>query len=221
MDEHDWMAGNDPRAMVEYLAGLGSRRKWRLFLCGCCRGWLPDVSWASDARVAIEVAERHIDGELAQGAVAQAVLAAREVYVAAPDRDSPAADFFTSLARWGVQALTADPSINVAEALTAPGLWGLAGRPDREEVMVHMLREVFGNPFRPILIEPVWLAWGDATAARLVRRIYDQRSFDDLPILADALEDAGCTDAVILDHLRGPGPHVRGCFVLDLLLNRS
>ncbi len=57
--------------------------------------------------------------------------------------------------------------------------------------------------------------------AALARSIYDDRAFDRLPVLADALEDAGCTDAAILDHCRGPGPHVRGCWVVDLILGKS
>jgi hypothetical protein len=57
--------------------------------------------------------------------------------------------------------------------------------------------------------------------ARLARGIYDDRAFDRLPILADALEDAGCHDTAILDHCRQPGPHVRGCWVVDLLLGKE
>jgi hypothetical protein len=83
------------------------------------------------------------------------------------------------------------------------------------------LRDLFGNPFRPLAINPAWLAWNDGTVVKLAQSIYDDRAFDRLPILADALEDAGCNDAELLSHLRGPGPHVRGCWALDLILGRS
>ena len=67
-------------------------------------------------------------------------------------------------------------------------------------------------------IQPGWLAWSDGLAPKLAQTIYEQRAFDRLPILADALTDAGCQDESILTHLRGPGPHVRGCWVVDLVL---
>jgi hypothetical protein len=81
-----------------------------------------------------------------------------------------------------------------------------------------LLRDIFGNPYRPRGFEaaqktPVVLA--------LAQRLYDERDFPALPILADALEDTGCTDAAVLDHCRGPGRHVRGCWVLDLILGKS
>jgi hypothetical protein len=83
------------------------------------------------------------------------------------------------------------------------------------------LREVFGNPFAPVVLDLAWLAWQNGTIPRLARGTYDERAFDRLPILADALEEAGCDDADILGHLRGPGPHARGCWPLDLLLGKS
>ena len=87
--------------------------------------------------------------------------------------------------------------------------------------MAEILREVFGNPFRPACFSRSVLAWNDGTAVKLAQAIYAERSFDRLPVLADALEDAGCDNADILNHLRGPGPHVRGCWAVDLLLGKS
>ncbi len=80
------------------------------------------------------------------------------------------------------------------------------------------LREQLGNPFRPYHLEPRWLT---ETVVALAAGIEADRAFDRMPILADALEDAGCDDRPMLDHLRGPGPHAVGCWVLDLLLNRE
>ena len=73
----------------------------------------------------------------------------------------------------------------------------------------------------PVTIDPAWLRWNGGTVSALACRIYDERAFHDLPVLADALEEAGCTDADLLGHLRGPGPHVRGCWAIDLLLGRN
>jgi hypothetical protein len=84
-----------------------------------------------------------------------------------------------------------------------------------------LLREIVGNPFQTWPSNPAWLRWQDGTVPMLARAIYSDHAFKRLPVLADALEDAGCTDAELLGHLRGPGPHVRGCWALDLLLGRS
>jgi hypothetical protein len=85
-------------------------------------------------------------------------------------------------------------------------------------VQVALIRDIFGNPFRPATLDP---AWCSSTTTQLAAGIYDERAFDRLPILADALEEAGCADPDILAHCRGPGPHVRGCWVVDLLLGKS
>ncbi len=75
-----------------------------------------------------------------------------------------------------------------------------------------------GNPFRPVSVIPSWLT---ATVIGMAQAIYDERDFDRLPILADALEEAGCADADLLAHLRSPGPHVRGCWALDLIIDKA
>jgi len=82
----------------------------------------------------------------------------------------------------------------------------------------EVLRDIFGNPFRPVTFDS---AWRTADALGLARGIYDDRAFDRLPILADALEDSGCDSADILDHCRTPGSHARGCWVVDLILGLS
>ncbi|MBL8795112.1 MAG: hypothetical protein JNM56_14480 [Planctomycetia bacterium] len=79
------------------------------------------------------------------------------------------------------------------------------------------IREIFGNPFRPATIDPTWRT---ANVVSLATAIYNERAFDRLPILADALEDAGCTSREILDHCRQPGEHVRGCWCVDLVLGK-
>jgi hypothetical protein len=81
-----------------------------------------------------------------------------------------------------------------------------------------LLRDIVGNPFLPVALDP---AWHTHQVVTLARAIYDERAFDRLPVLADALEEAGCIDPGILAHCRGPGPHVRGCWPVDLLLGEG
>ena len=81
-----------------------------------------------------------------------------------------------------------------------------------------LIRDIFGNPFRPVTVDP---RWQTETVVALATGIYAERAFDRMPILADALEDAGCDHADILTHCRGDGPHVRGCWVVDLVLGKE
>jgi hypothetical protein len=85
-----------------------------------------------------------------------------------------------------------------------------------------VLRDIFGNPFRkPLLTDRPATSSSSPVVSELAHAIYDDRAFDRLPLLADALEDAGCTDAELLGHLRSPGPHVRGCWAVDLVLGKN
>jgi len=117
--------------------------------------------------------------------------------------------------------------------LIIDSLWGLfgvyKGRPEQggtdDEDFIQelarqaaLVRDIFGNPFRPVTFDP---AWRSATVVSLSQAIYDERVFDRMPILADALEDAGCNNADVLNHCRQPGEHVRGCWVVDLVLGKE
>jgi hypothetical protein len=85
-----------------------------------------------------------------------------------------------------------------------------------------MLRDLFGPlAFRKVALPSSLLRWNDSTVVKLAQAIYENASFHDLPILAAALEEAGCRNEEVLTHCRGPGPHVRGCWVVDLVLNKS
>jgi hypothetical protein len=110
-----------------------------------------------------------------------------------------------------------EPARHVARILeiTRPGRGGSGIPPARQ---AELLREFLGNPFRPISVRPAWLT---ADVLRLAGGAYDECRFDDLPVLADALEDAGCDASELLAHLREPGPHVRGCWAFDLILGKS
>jgi hypothetical protein len=95
------------------------------------------------------------------------------------------------------------------------------GLEDARQEQVHYLRCVFGNPFQPAVIEPAWLTASGDTIQKVATAIYEERRFGDLPILADALEEAGCTDTEILGHCRHDWEHFRGCRVLDAILGKA
>jgi hypothetical protein len=103
------------------------------------------------------------------------------------------------------------------------------GRPPEEDLdgpetdtnvrraIAHLLRDIFGNPFRPVSIDPLFLT---ETVVSLAEQMYESRDFAAMPILSDALLDAGCDNEDVLNHYREPGPHVRGCWVVDLVLGK-
>ncbi|QEL17763.1 hypothetical protein [Limnoglobus roseus] len=108
------------------------------------------------------------------------------------------------------------PCYVATEILNATELFGQ--RDAAERSITRLLRDIFGNPFRPVNIDPAWLT---PTAVGLAEGIYADRAFDRMPILADALQDAGCENAAILGHCRGDGVHVRGCWVVDGVLGKG
>jgi hypothetical protein len=107
---------------------------------------------------------------------------------------------------------SAESRLRHASEVWKGGVLSLASR----ELLV--VRDIFGNPFRPGTFSPEWRT---ETVRALAQRMDDTDDFSVMPILADALQDAGCDSADILDHCRGPGPHVRGCWVVDLVLGKE
>ena len=99
--------------------------------------------------------------------------------------------------------------------------WWDVGRAE-DHVQRDLAYDIFGNPFRlrPPL-DPSVLGWNGRTIPKMAQGIYEERAFERLPILADALEEAACTDADSLAHCRGTGPHARGCWRIDLLLGKK
>jgi hypothetical protein len=103
---------------------------------------------------------------------------------------------------------------------------GIAARDEAERTewaaQATLLRDIFGLiPFRPVAMARAWKGWNDGIIPKLAQAIYDERAFDRMPILGDALEEAGCTDQDILAHCRSGGEHVRGCWVVDLVLGKE
>jgi hypothetical protein len=204
-----WAACDDPRLLAQCLEHLGplvSPAKRRLLACACCRRhWdrLPDER----SRRAVEVAERYADSQASRRQLAAAWRAANAAAREVEGHPDPVN--FPRLA-----------AICAEEPLT--GMWPLSELSGvAMEARCGMVREVVGNPFRPVAADPSWLAWNGGCVVRLARAILDGERFDNLPVLADALEEAGCTDPDVLAHCRGGGEHVRGCWVLGLLVGRG
>jgi hypothetical protein len=219
MTESQWLASRSPKKMLDWLHRQGkdlsgpesppSERKMRLFACACVRQYwrlLPDER----SRTAVDVAERFADGEATARQRDEAFDAGRRAFEASSHELGPAynqkaaeADAYmccqTDVIRM-LGNLTSDP----------PGMPRLP--------QANLLREVVGNPFRPVVVAPEWLT---QDVGMIARSSYEERDFGRLPILADALVDAGCADDALLAHLRSAGPHLRGCWALDLVLGRS
>jgi hypothetical protein len=225
MTEVEWLVCGDPRPMLRFLEGKASDRKRRLFACACCRRiWhlIPDEY----ARHAVACGEEYADGRLAgwqlmvaNGEVERALRAPGALH--GPSRQAYQAVWQASNAAWPWPAphLAAEAAAVAVKYRAREGRG--AGRPSAQRERAGqcaLLRDLF-NPFRPVALDP---AWNNGTILKLAQALYEDRALpsghlNDLPILADALEDAGCDNADILNHCRHEGPHVRGCWVVDLL----
>jgi hypothetical protein len=255
MSEAQWLASTDPQEMLRFLEGKVSKRKLRLFACACSR-----QNWdllADSSRKAVEMAERYADGLVGKAELATVHKEAYEV---------------TEQAKSEQQRIAADEAYICSFVDTAY----VAEYPTREtpgvplRLQAALLRDIAGNPFRSVacadgedsttypphpddcrcLLRP----WLTRDVLGLAEAIDEERAWERMPILADALQEAGCDNEDILRHCRGweictwcvaggtrpvellggicttcqgtgwialRGPHVRGCHVIDSILDKS
>ena len=221
MTQTEWLTCQHLSPKLDFLRGRTSDRKFRLFVVGCCRRVWSGLRDAR-SRAAVEVAERFADGEASEATLWDAHDAA---YVAVDDcleysvfsEDQAVAAYLAAAPSVDEDFDRHDPfPPDVALRAVGYAIDGL--RADCEPEQTALLRDVIGNPFHPVTFDPDWRT---PAVVALARMMYDGRDFAHLPILADALEDAGCQDADILAHCRGPGPHARGCWVVDLVLGKE
>jgi hypothetical protein len=221
MTEAEWLTATDPMPMLEFLRGKISDRKLRLFAAGCCRRLSPGLP--PEGRAVVEASEEFADslrdsnflrsarkkamdsrmivghsGKFADGAEEGALAAALQAA-------------WQGRVGWDAACETARQAVRSCQRN-----WGA-----ERLAQADLLRELSGNPTRAVRVASAVVAWNGGTVPSLARGIYEDRAFDRLPVLADALEDASGTDIELLGHLRGPGPHVRGCWAVDLVLGRS
>jgi hypothetical protein len=226
MDEAEWWVSNDPESLLLFLGRRANDRRLRLFGVACCRRvW--DRLGDPRSCTAIDQAEAFADGLISLEALGQACSNAREAAApsdfAAVVATDVAADFPFSENLFFVVSLSG----NAASAAAGGPPWDDAWNAARQPELAHhaaLIRDIFGglfhtvHLFRTTLLDPVWLT---DTVLTLAQGMYASRDYSAMPILADALEDAGCDDEDILVHCRGTEPHVRGCWVIDRLLGRE
>jgi hypothetical protein len=201
MTEEEWLACTDPMRMLSFLNQRLTDRKMRLFAVACChRIW--HLLTDERSRQAVETAEQYADGRATDHELQDAWhLAFQEVCI--------------SPGHWD------NASLMAAKAARRPTVWfDTSALPSFEQATV--LHDLFGPfPFRPLSVERSLLDWSAQTIPKLAQQFYEEKNWQDMPILADALEGAGCDNTDILGHCRRPGPHVRGCWVLDLILGKN
>jgi hypothetical protein len=219
MTELDWFSARGQR-LLSLAADLPSERKKRLLACACSRlAWQFLVNPRS--REAIESSERYAEGKDDKAQLKEK--RRRSASVARGDvrlwrAEHWAADAATSAASVDISAYLGCIVNRVEKALESAGD---EAADHTHEVVAALVRDIFGNSFHRTTADPAWLAWKEGTVQKVAQAIYEDRCFDQMSILADALEEAGCADPDILTHCREPGAHVRGCWVVDLLLGKN
>jgi hypothetical protein len=204
MTEAEWLSAHDPRPMLDFLDGKAFDRKLRLFAVWC---WERDESRLSDPlRKFLATFRDRLDGTVSDADWFEAYSA------------------IESGASLTYYLLSPDPlaAARRSSGVTRP-FGNIGGRPftvdDATRPMCDVLRDLIGNPFRPVALDP---AWRTSTVLALAAGIHAEGAFDRLPILTDAVQDAGCDNEDMLTHCHNPhAVHVRGCWVVDLLLGKG
>ncbi len=250
MNEQEWLACTDPDDLLELLRDRASDRQFRLFMCACCQRFLPFMPRkpAHDLRLCQkyvahgeQFAEGLITWEEIEAAFTEmelvnvshdgylAALAARQATyreVAGCNRPmlrgrNLIAHPASTAAEYSRTVMSRLQMNNEAAKGSTPTAKKRMATIAEKRYQIQLLHDIFGNPSHPVTVNPAWLAWSDGTVRKVAQTIYDKRAFDRMPILADALEDAGCDNADILAHCRSEAPHVRGCWVVDALLAKE
>jgi hypothetical protein len=223
--EAEWLAYNEPLQLLDHVIDRASLRQLRLLACACCRRLWAALS--EEARLTVEVAERYADGQAGRkelsgtkGGYYSAVRADNCASLAA----RPSQGFRRQVRGVVVQAvLSASADEDGWVRRTVPAIEAA-----EKAALSALVRDVLGARFRPVAVDPAWLKWDRGAVAQLARRCYEERELPSgllspqrLAVLADALLEANCDSAELLGHLRDPGPHVRGCWGVDLLLGKG
>jgi len=228
--EHAWLNCTEPGkmlSMLKYLrmSGRASDRKFRLFACSCCR---PIGHFLKDerSREAVEIAEHFAEGAVTRKELFDAhndAMDARNdlanTYRTVSDAETDASHAASWAACWegGAIEVARHASDSAAHAHSHEGQ-----ETAEKRSQCQLLLCIFGSVvYRPVALSAAVLPRHDGLLVSMARQMYDSRNFRDMPILADALEEAVCTNQDILTHCPQPGPHVRGCWVVDAILGRS
>ena len=214
MTEALWEESVDPTEMLRFLGDKASDRKLRLFGCACCRRiW--HLLTDERSRECVEVAERYADGPASGSELRAASAAAWEVSMYSMGRTAAAAEAVAEV----IYEQDAYGGAYHISLLAYNAYFAVGEDIGEYDAQCHLLRDIFGNLFRPVALDP---AWRTSTVVALAEGIYAERAFDRMSILADALQDAGCADEDVLAHCRDTTlAHVRGCWVVDLVLGKA
>lgn len=214
MTEQEWLASDTLADVLRALGPQQNSRRWRQFAVGCAR-----LIWdliPPEFRAPVEVMERILDRKALRDELERVHLPYRAVYNDAKRVACWASSPTGSIIERGRVLIP----MHTLRARRVAG--GERDAMHLERELCHVARDVFGNPFRPPPVyEPAWLRWGDGAVSSLAETIHAERAFEQMPILGDALEDAGCTEARWLEHCRDHATHVRGCWVLEAIRGRG
>jgi hypothetical protein len=217
MNPDRWWSGNDLQAMLQFLHDTLRPRKFRLFACACL-GQLREKTDDAHFRRTVVLAERFVDGECDRDSFRAAFRRAwpdgweRARVAALVAIDPMQRDNYSwrclELANEVVDLISRRP-----RGFWQPNPVNREQQPSRKE-QVALLHEIVGDPFAPVRFDPAWRT-GDVVP--LAESIAVDGTFEDLPVLADALEEASYPEQAVLSHLRAPGRHACGCWALDLV----
>jgi hypothetical protein len=247
MTEAEWLTSSDVVAMLKSAWGKFSGRKYRLYLCGGCQFIRADL-YSPNSVEALSIVERWVDGSATDAEVGSANgMAESPTFGFDFDADfwrrHPETDRSSLLelvkrgalsegaltgGEWRVDEAIRTRLLAAAELAYISTIGYTRGErePNRLTSFISVVNWpgrwlvdcILGNPFRPITLDP---SWRTEAVTALATGIYADRAFDRLPILADALQEAGCEDEDVLAHCRNDGPHARGCWVVDLVLGKA
>jgi hypothetical protein len=244
LTEAEWLGQPTTWQMIEFLADIGSERKLRLFAHACCQR-IEHLLVDPRSQAALSALADYADacGRGEPGLLCDEALAAKRaieaplvwdncLHTTAESHAASAVVYASHTAYVGARRTphygTSTVGCAANAAVVAIGSVAYRRAEIRSEteaaegieaaIQAALLRDIFGNPFRPVAFDPDWRT---STVTALAKQMYGSRDFSAMPILADALQDAGCDSDDILDHCRGAGPHVRGCWVVDLVLGKE
>jgi hypothetical protein len=226
MTEEEWLACAEPTVMIEHLrwdVGM-SARKLRLYACACCRH-LMSSSPDQTCEKAVVYGEKIADGLIGDAERTRIEAELRKVRMTYGD-GLASSNYASEMAYIAVSRAHPFVLLTSTIAREATRLSAQENMPEETIVLGQLhrlqpafLREIFGNPYRRRTIDPSLLT---STVIAIAQQIYESRDFSAMPILADALQDAGCDCDGIFTHLRDPNAtHVRGCWALDLVLGKT
>jgi hypothetical protein len=229
MTEQEWLTYSDYEQMLHFLLGSGltrflskvtgvmywqrPQRKLRLLMCAALR----DYGLVGCGYEAVQAAERYADGQATWSELRRARQYSEFVANGGLTKGRYRLPEFDPLEMLPAYAARPDLTGEVYEVFEQT-TWASSTKKGGQ---CDLIREIYGNPFHPVVLPEACRGWEGGAAVKLAEGIYAERRWQELPILADALEEAGCAEPELLAHLRRPGGHWHGCWALDAVLDRK